>query len=241
MPLNPDSILPPLYILTATAKAHLGIDKLEHELSSLNPISPSTWVGLDETWPSEIQSKNALAYGKCLHRLLELSIGSTPHLQSLKEIVRWMRHRIEEGKLLSLIELEEIATLAIQNAKQCMSSPAWQTIFEQAVHIYQEFGLAHIVSTPQGQGIASGLESLIIGQPDLVIEKNNSEIWVVDYKTGFIQSNTDPLLYCQQRGYDIQVQTYALSLQRIYPSRIIKQWIFLTQTATLVEIPSTHV
>lgn len=227
---NLNTTLPPLFILTATAKASSNVDHQAPQGSYEAALQKNS--GSEVALPPKIQPKHAVAYGKCLHRVLELSLGHHRQMQAPKELARWMKHRMEEGKLLTSADLEEIARLAIQDASQCMISVAWQTIFNHAKHAFQEFSLVNIVTSPQG------LQNLVVGQPDLVIEKNDGSIWVVDYKTGFVSGDVNPLIYCQQRGYDIQVQTYASTLQQIYPGRVVKSWILLTQTSLLVEIPN---
>lgn len=222
------SELPPLSILTATARAQ----------AEAQPVERSMMV--NDLILGNIIPKHPLLYGQCVHRILELTPGLSPsepqRLVTIEALTLWMRNQLPEAKRMPIEELLEIAELAITAAVSCKQSESWRHIMQGGIRVHRECSLA-VTLPPEGM---TKIASLVVGQPDLVIEKYDQTVWVVDYKTGYIQGEHDSqealVNYCKQKGYDVQVETYAKALGQIYPNHQIKSWVFFTHSCTLVPI-----
>ena len=215
---------PALSILTATAKANRVKDAIAPALSQAPQVA------------HDLVTSHPLLYGQCLHRILELSPHDDSHpLTKSQSLCRWMKTQLPEARSLPRATLDEIAQVAILGSEKCRNSAAWKTIFADAVKIHRESSLVMIT---EGE---LAVQNLMVGQPDLVVEKSDATLWVIDYKTGGIALSDDAdhhlaQEYCKQNGYDVQVQTYAEALAKLYPTYAIKSWIFLTQSSILVSI-----
>lgn len=222
---NHARVIPPaLSILTATAAAN----RAKESLAGLPLVTLAASPTLVTSHP--------LLYGQCVHRILELSPLENHHpLTNEVALVRWMRTQLADARRVPRTDLLDIAHRASLAAEACRKSDAWKLIFTSAVKIYREASLAMISPS------SSGVDNLTVGQPDLVIERDDQSIWVIDYKTGSVDatgtdSEAAALEYCRQNGYDVQVQTYAQALSKLYPIHQIKPWIFLTQSSILIAI-----
>ncbi|MGE0173544.1 MAG: UvrD-helicase domain-containing protein [Oligoflexales bacterium] len=145
--------------------------------------------------------------GQLIHRGLELRVQNRP----FKAREFWD----------SLLKRNDASENGFELAQDLLdgvlSSPRWLDLWQDAVNIWPE------MTCCERRG-----DQIVRGSMDLLIEKANGDLWIVDYKTAVMPSNLTPKEFVLAKRYFDQLAHYSLIVQGMYPGRTVKSCVYLT-------------
>ncbi|MEZ4744254.1 MAG: UvrD-helicase domain-containing protein [Bdellovibrionota bacterium] len=193
--------------------------------------------------------------GTFIHKILELetrNLISSPELQntninsweqnlssSLDSTYRniWQAEVMQAWKHLNLAssEWDDLYLQTYNEIIATLNSPSWKRLFENVHKIFPELNIVYFHQ-----------QQLVRGTIDLLVEKENNEILIIDYKTTpfkptkkIYQSitynrNEDLINFCIEHGYDKQLKIYADACRQIYQDTQIKTAVYLTKENEII-------
>ena len=105
-----------------------------------------------------------------------------------------------------------------------MQSAAWRQLLADAATVVAECPLAMLTG-----------QELFSGRADLLVQKQNGDIWAIDYKTSAVES-ADLRTFAISQGFDQQVAGYTAALRATFPGRTVKGALLFTADSTLLTL-----
>ncbi|HED35493.1 MAG TPA: DNA helicase UvrD [Gammaproteobacteria bacterium] len=164
--------------------------------------------------------EDAQQRGIAIHRLLELVISDSSHLDSELFKSSTLQRVANEMQIEISPQLEDWYGIALQNIQH----PRLKHIFrpDNAVHVYNECPIQYLKNN-----------SLVYGVIDRLIV-NENDVIVVDYKT-HSGAHSDNLKELSQ-NYPQQMQLYSDGISELWPDKRIKAYLLFTECMELFQM-----
>lgn len=196
-----------------------------------------------ETTPSELERRNPVSadfdrecariHGLMVHGVLELAATGSELWRSQDwQFRKWLEllnslppsHQwAASGHKKSPASKTELQA-AVNEAKSVLQSAAWRQLLADAATVVAECPLAMLTG-----------QELFSGRADLLVQKQNGDIWAIDYKTSAVES-ADLRTFAISQGFDQQVAGYTAALRATFPGRTVKGALLFTADSTLLTL-----
>lgn len=183
--------------------------EMQTEIFSVSPHGLNSPTDSHPHGKAGILAEHASVFGTLVHKGLEAAIKKQT----------FDHNKVLQAQLMKEMAAtswpENLGSLIIKHIKHVLQSEVWQELTTGSRQLFAEYPIAYLRG-----------KQLLRGQIDLLCERANGELWVIDYKT--TPAHED------EHAFQPQIQAYCEAVYQIYEcQRSVQGFVFFTNSLNL--------